>query len=126
MPACDGQPDLNYELAGTDTIELIFFKKKTSAPQDTVIIKEKSIIKELIHSLGKESPKFKCAATGKIRFLKQRVKYTLLESELSLLPDCSFIAFVLHDRLYFRQIDSNGKELIELAGKYREVLKSMD
>jgi hypothetical protein len=118
--------NLRQELAGTDTIEVIFYNPNGQAA-DTVWVRDKSHIWQLLKGIeNKDIPPLKCGYQGKLNFRKSRVKVLILEAEFNLMPDCAYISFLYQNKLYARELNSDGVAFLELAKKYKEVLNAIE
>ncbi|MCU0444024.1 MAG: hypothetical protein MUE85_03840 [Microscillaceae bacterium] len=114
-------------LAGTDTIEIIFYQPNRKIVADTIRLQEKAYIRELINSIGlTEQPTFKCGYQGKLRFLKARVRHTILEAEFNLQKDCAHLSFLHNQALHTRKIDQSGVEFLQMSRKYKEVIEGLE
>jgi hypothetical protein len=124
--ACNST-DIRQILAGTDTIEIIFYQNQNQAIADTIRVPDKTYIREIIDSFGLiDKPHYKCGYQGKLRFLKSRVNHTILEAEFNLQKDCAYLTFIHHKTLHTRTINAQGVEFLELSRKYKEVLNELE
>jgi hypothetical protein len=119
--------DIRQILAGTDTIEIIFYQNQKQVNQDTIRVPDKTYIREIINSFGLiDKPHFKCGYQGKLRFLKTRVQHIILEAEFNLEKDCAYLSFIHNQTLHTRTISLQGLEFLELSRKYKDVLNELE
>lgn len=121
LQAC--QFDFRQHLAGADTIMLVFYPTNENSLNDTVRITEKDLILEFTRNATQKIDKDKtCKPEGKIIFLKQRVKETLLETDFSI-NHCQFLTFQYQNQQFIHKIDKASLEIIEYARKHRDLLR---
>ncbi|GAB4401339.1 MAG: hypothetical protein OHK0053_23890 [Microscillaceae bacterium] len=114
-------PDtLRQQLAGTDTIEIVFLDTKTGhpLPEDTLVFASKDHINALLacFSAQKSSP-VKCVPAARVFFRRQRVGVLLLEADLVLQRDCAYLTYAYKNRVWSRALNPKGQEMIHLARK---------
>jgi len=117
LTAC--YPDtLRQQMAGCDTIEIIFYAT-TNKAQDTLVIAQKKYIKEILHDFSAtKSPALDCPIQAKITFKKARQNYILMEGELALNSDCAYIVYTYQNEKIYRTLALDRIDFFELARKH--------
>jgi hypothetical protein len=122
LSSCSSDSNLNELLAGTDTIEIIFYRNDSQPNADTLLLKDKGFIKQVIASIEGNSPAYKCGYEGKMIFRKAQVKEVFLDVEFNLQKDCAHIVYLHKEKLRHRKINAYGVEFLHKARKYRDFL----
>ncbi len=113
-------PDtLRQQMAGCDTVEIIFYPKNAQEKADTLVIAQKKYIKELLSDFSAERYSvLACPPHAKIIFKKARQKYTLLEGELGLDGHCAYIVYAEKGKKVYRKLAIDRIHFLELARRH--------
>lgn len=130
LTAC--YPDtLRQQLAGIDTIEIVFYDK-TAQLQDTLVIASKGQIKKILQHCSQEkynvSPclvQTKCRKYGKMLFKKQRQKLLIMEATLYFDGRLAYISYALHQKILYRTLEREQIEFFEFARHYKEFYNTL-
>ncbi len=130
LTAC--YPDtLRQQLAGIDTIQVVFYDK-TALLQDTLIIGSKGLIRNVLNQCSREkytqSPCDtlpKCSKYAKILFKKQMQQLLIMEGTLYFDGKSAYIAYTLNQQKLYRKLEREQIEFFEFARHHKEFYEAM-
>lgn len=95
-----------------DEAEIQFYSKDSTDNNLSVIrITDADELKKIETFISeKESKQFKCGYDGTIRFKSNG--QILIDTEFNLQPDCRHIAFVLNNKVQFRELTEEGEKYL--------------
>lgn len=125
-------PDtLRQQLAGIDTVEVVFYDKSAHA-QDTLVIASKGHIKKILNHCSPEkytaSPcptETKCRKYAKILFKKQRQQLLIMEATLYFDGSLAYISYALHQKTLYRTLAREQIEFFEFARHHKEFYNTL-
>lgn len=128
---CTPKMDYPQHLAGADTIEIIFADE---VGKDTILVKNKTYIKQIAHSLASPPHKAKVILgdvekrQASIKFLRQNINYNLLEGSIYQNTSSKQAYFYFKNKynpsfLDKFNIDTKIQTLLTQARKYPTLLK---
>ncbi|MDX2306540.1 MAG: hypothetical protein NW226_27265 [Microscillaceae bacterium] len=128
LQACQS-PKIPQILAGTDTIEIIYFspKGKNTLEDERFNIRDKTFIHELLYYISdKDTLIDYCNYEGVMKFHKARVGIVLMEAKFSTHQNCSFMTFQYQNKQFTRLIQPGGVTFLRLARKYKDAIDNED
>ena len=121
LAGCQSYPDLRQELAGTDTLEIIFQDKQKN---DTIIIRHRGFIKKIVQKLHyKTAPTLALPAQAHLSFLRKNIQLTLLAGTLH--SDTAQMVFQCthQKKTYQYMVGKEARDIIAQARKYPSLLR---
>ncbi len=123
-------PDtLRQQLAGIDTVEVIFYDGSAQL-QDTLSIGSKGRIKKILNRFSKEkysqSPCItskKCKKYAKVLFKKQRQQRLIMEGTLYFDGSLAYISYTYAQKQWYRTLEKEQIEFFEFARHYKDLYK---